>query len=75
MSIKNLSHCESLALFFIPVSLSNKVKYKEDKRANLICIWFKSHSYTKLMQLHHTMKSVSKSHTALNVPQKPYIFL
>lgn len=75
MSIKILSHCESPALFFIPISLSNKVKYKEDKRANLIYIWFKSHSCTKLMQLHHTMKSFSKSYTALKVPQKTCIFL
>lgn len=75
MSIKVLSHCKSPALFFIPISLSNKVKYKEDKRANLICIRFKSHSYTKLMQLHHTMKFFSKRYTALRIPHKTRIFL
>lgn len=75
MGIKILSHCKSPALFFIPISLSNKAKYKEDKRANLICIWFKSHFYTKLMQLHHTMNFSSKSNTALRVPHKNDIFL
>lgn len=75
MSIKIPSHCKSPALVFIPISLSNKAKYKEDKGANLICIWFKSHSYTKLMQLHHAMKSFSKSYTALRIPHKNCIFL
>lgn len=77
MSIKILSHCKSPALFFIPISLSNKAKQNEDKGANLICISFKSHSYTKLMQLHHTMKSFLASYTALRIPQekKMYIFI
>lgn len=60
MGIKIFSHCKIPALFFIPISLSNKAKYEEDRRANLISIWFKSHFYTKLMQLHHTMKLSSK---------------
>lgn len=60
MGIKIFSHCKIPALLFIPISLSNKAKYEEDRRANLISIWFKSHFYTKLMQLHHTMKLSSK---------------
>lgn len=60
MSIKILSRCKTPAVFFIPIFLSSKAKYKEDKRANLICIWFKSHFYTKLMQLHHTIKIIFK---------------
>lgn len=77
MSIKILSRCKSPALFFIPISLSNKAKQKEDKGASLICISFKSHSYTKLMQLHHTMKPFLATYTALRIPQekKMYIFI
>lgn len=75
MGIKILSYCKSPALFFVPITLSNKAKCKVDKGANLICIWFKLHFYTKLMQLHHTKKLSSKSNTALRVPHKNYIFL
>lgn len=75
MHIKIQSHFKSPALFFIPLSLSNKAKYEEEKRFCLICIWCKSHSYTVLMQLHHTMKYFSKSYTALRIPHKTCIFL